>query len=162
MQSTQHVLISLDERHATNILAGTKQVELRRRTIHVEAGSTVWLYVKKPVGAVVGFATVGSTYSAAPSTVWRKYGSVSGLSKSEFMSYFDGAAVASAIALSGARKLTKPVTLDALRAAMPGFHPPQFYCRLGSDSSIKVRLSKEQLTHPEHHRAVGSAVTLPR
>lgn len=142
MQPTQHVLISLDERHATNILAGTKQVELRRRTMHVEPGSTVWLYVKKPVGAVVGFATVGTIYSAAPSAVWRKYGPVSGLSRSEFMSYFEGAVMASAMALSDSKKLKKPVTLDVLRAAMPGFHPPQFYCRLKTDSSIKLRLSE--------------------
>lgn len=143
MQPSQHVLISLDKRHATNILAGTKQVELRRRTMHVEPGSIIWLYVKKPVGAVIGFATVGTTYSAAPSTVWRKYGSVSGLSKSEFMSYFDGVVTASAMALSGPKKLRKPVTLDALRAAMPNFHPPQFYCRLKTDLLIKLQLSME-------------------
>lgn len=140
MQPNQHVLISLDERHANNILAGTKQVELRRRTMHVEPGSTVWFYVKKPVGAVVGFATVGTTYSATPSTVWRKYSSVSGLSKSEFMSYFDGVAVASAMGLSGAKKLKKPITLEALRTAMPGFHPPQFYCRLEANSPVRRRL----------------------
>lgn len=141
MQPTQHVLISLEERHATNILAATKQVELRRRTMHIASGSIVWLYVKKPVGAVVGFATVGATYTAAPSTVWRKYGTVSGLSKSEFMSYFDGTVVASAMALSDPKKLKTPVSLEALRVAMPGFHPPQFYCRLENDSSIKRRLS---------------------
>lgn len=144
MQPTQDVLISLDERHATNILAGTKQIELRRRTMHVEPGTTVWLYVKKPVGTVVGFAIVGTTYSATPSAVWRKYGRVSGLSKSEFMNYFDGADVASAMALTGSKKLKNPVTLDTLRAAMPGFHPPQFYCRLKADLSIKLRLSMEQ------------------
>jgi predicted transcriptional regulator len=138
MQSTQHVLISLEERHAANILAGTKQVELRRRRMHVEPGSTVWFYVKKPVGAVVGFATVGTTYCAAPRTVWRKYGSVSGLSRSEFMSYFDGSAVASAMALSSPKKLKAVITLDALRVAVPSFHPPQFYCRLNADSSIKL------------------------
>lgn len=144
MQLTQHVLISLDERHAANILAGTKLVELRRRTMHVEPGSIIWFYVKKPIGAVIGFATVGTTYSGAPSTMWRKYGSVSGLSKSDFMSYFDGAGVASAMALSCPKKLKKPVTLDALRAAMPGFHPPQFYCRLKTDLFIKLHLSMEQ------------------
>lgn len=144
MQSIQHVLISLDERHATNILAGTKQVELRRRTMHVEPGSIIWLYVKKPVGAVVGFAVVGATYSAAPSTVWRKFGPVSGLSKSEFMNYFDGAFVASAMALSGSKKLKTPVTLDTLRAVVPGFHPPQFYCRLNADSLIKLHLAINQ------------------
>lgn len=130
MQPTQHVLISLDKRHAANILAGTKQVELRRRTMRIEPGSIVWLYVKKPVGAVIGFATVGTTYSAAPSSVWRKYRSVSGLRKSEFISYFEGSATASAMVVSNPKKLKTPITLDNLRAAMPGFHPPQFYCRL--------------------------------
>lgn len=134
MQSPKHVLISLEERHAVNILAGAKQVELRRRTMHVEPGTTVWFYVKKPVGAVVGSATVGTSYSAAPSTVWRKYGAVSGLSRSEFMSYFDGSVVASAMALSAPRKLKTPITLDAMRAVAPGFHPPQFYCRLDADA----------------------------
>jgi predicted transcriptional regulator len=141
MRPTQHVLISLEERYAKNILAGTKQVELRRRTMHVEPGSTVWLYVKKPVGAVVGFAIVGTTYSGAPNTVWRKYGAVSGLSKAEFMNYFEGAVVASAMALSGSKKLKTPVTLDALRIVIPGFHPPQFYCRLDNDTSLKLQHS---------------------
>lgn len=141
MHSIQHVLISLDERHATNILAGTKTVELRRRTMRVEPGSIVWFYVKKPVGAVVGSATVGKIHSAAPSTVWRKYGPVSGLSKAEFMSYFDGVVVASAMGLSAAKQLTTPITLECLRVAQPGFHPPQFYCRLETDSAIWQQLS---------------------
>jgi predicted transcriptional regulator len=41
------------------------------------------------------------------------------------MSYFDGVAVASAMSLSGAKKLKNPITLEALRIVMPGFHPPQ-------------------------------------
>lgn len=144
MQSTQHVLISLDMRHATNILAGTKEVELRRRAMHVEPGSTVWFYVKKPVGAVIGFATVGHSYSASPITVWRKYGTVSGLSKIEFMKYFHGTTSASAMVLSRPTKLKKPVTLDALRSEMPGFHPPQFYCRLKDELLKKLCLLIEQ------------------
>ncbi len=142
MQPNEHVLISLDECHAINILAGTKQVELRRRTMHVAPGSTVWLYVKKPVGAIVGFATVGATHVGAPSTVWRKYGAISGLSKSQFLTYFDGSVFASVMALAGAKKLKNPVALDAIREAMPGFHPPQFYCRLHKDSPIKRHLEK--------------------
>lgn len=144
MQPVEHVLISLDQRHAANILAGIKHVELRRRTMHVEPGSIVWLYVKMPVGAVIGFATVGATYAAAPSTVWRNFGPVSGLRKFEFMSYFKGATMASAMVLHEPQKLEEPVTLDALREALPGFHPPQFYCRLKPASSIRRRLSMEK------------------
>lgn len=141
MQSTQHVLISLDERHASNILAGTKQVELRRRAMHVAPGSIVWLYVKKPVGAVVGYAAVGTIYVAAPSTIWRKFGPVSGLRKAEFDGYFEGASAAAAMSLSSPRKIKKPITLDALRVIQPSFHPPQFFCRLTEGSPVMRRLT---------------------
>lgn len=142
MEFAQQLLISLEERHANNILAGTKQVELRRRSMHVEPGSLVWFYVKKPVGAVVGYAIVGATYSAKPDTVWRKFGSISGLTKSEFVSYFDGADAASALELSDPKRLKKPVTLEELRAAAPGFQPPQFYYRIDIESPLKSTLKK--------------------
>lgn len=140
MNDKSHVLISLEERHANNILAGTKQVELRRRTMNVEPGSTVWFYVKKPVGAVVGYAVVGTTFSAAPSTIWRKFGAVAGLSKAEFMGYFNGLSTASAMGLDKPRKLTKPISLEELRTAAPSFQPPQFFCRLSMSSPVGALL----------------------
>lgn len=153
MQTTQHVLISLEERHAFNILAGTKQVELRRRIMHVTPGTIVWFYVKLPVGAIVGYATVGTTYSAAPNTIWRKYGSVSGLNKSEFVSYFDGSKSASAISLTCPMALKTPIALEELRAAAPGFQPPQFYCRLEIKSPLRLKLA---------NRPVRSFASIPR
>jgi len=143
MKSKQHVLISLEERHANNILGGAKKVELRRRTMHVEPGSIVWLYVKKPIGAVIGYAVVEASYSAAPSTVWHKYGAVSGLSRAEYLSYFEGAAAACAMGISRPRRLKKPIPLEELRSASPGFQPPQFYCRLDVGSSMRACLSQK-------------------
>lgn len=140
MKALQHVLISLEERHANNILAGSKQVELRRRTMHVEPGSIVWFYVKKPRGAVVGYAYVEETYAATPSALWRRFGPVSGLSKGEFMTYFDGLDAASAIVLSDPTQLKQQVELDELRINAPGFQPPQFYCKLEKRSAIETLL----------------------
>lgn len=140
MKALQHVLISLEERHANNILAGSKQVELRRRTMHVDPGSIVWFYVKKPRGAIVGYASLEKTFAASPTAVWRKFGSVSGLTKDEFMDYFDGLGEASAMVLSGPTQLERQVELDELRTNTPGFHPPQFYCRLEKSSSIEALL----------------------
>jgi hypothetical protein len=51
------ILVSLEPRHAENILEGRKRVELRRRTMSVTIGSTVWMYAKLPVGSI-----------------WRRYG----------------------------------------------------------------------------------------
>jgi predicted transcriptional regulator len=49
-----HILISLEPRHAESILEGRKRVELRRRTMNVTIGSTVWMYAKLPVGSIIG------------------------------------------------------------------------------------------------------------
>lgn len=142
MKNQEHLLISLEERHADNILAGTKNVELRRRTMHVNEGDFVWLYVKKPIGAVVGYAVVGECTTGAPASVWRRFGSVSGLMKSEFMSYFNGAAAAFALGVDAPKALMRPVALADLRGASPGFHPPQFYCRLDSGSVLRDLLTR--------------------
>lgn len=149
MNIKQHVLISLEERHAINILSGAKQVELRRRTMHVEPGSIIWLYVKKPIGAVIGYAVVGATYSAAPIKVWRKFEPVTGLSRDEFLSYFEGATSACAMGISAPKRLMRPIPLDELRAASPGFHPPQFYCRIEIGSSMGACLSQTAMAASE-------------
>src|SRR5256885_15767110 len=84
MNAPHNFLISLEERHANRILQGTKTVELRRRPMHVALGSTVWFYVKMPVGSIVGCATVTGLHTLAPSTLWRRFGTVSGLKRQEF------------------------------------------------------------------------------
>lgn len=137
----QHVLISLEERHANNILAGTKTVELRRRSMHVEPGTLVWFYVKKPVACIVGFAIAGERYAATPETVWRRFGKVSGLERKEFMDYFVGCKEASAMPLGDPTRLRHGVGLDELRATVPGFHPPQFYVRMTDESPLRGLLT---------------------
>ncbi len=138
---TQHVLISLEERHANNILSGEKTVELRRRSMHVDPGTHVWFYVKKPLACIVGFAIAGKRFAGAPMTVWRRFGQVSGLERKEFMDYFLGCREASAMTLDKPTRLRRSVGLDELRANVPGFHPPQFYVRMGDDSPLRDLLT---------------------
>ncbi|WP_423598697.1 hypothetical protein [Roseateles sp. MS654] len=147
---TQHVLISLEERHANNILAGIKTVELRRRSMHVAPGTLVWIYVKKPVGGVVGFAIAGERYAATPDTVWRKFGPVSGLARKEFMEYFVGCKEASAMPLGAPMRLPRSVGLEELRENVPGFHPPQFYARVDEESPLRNLLTARL---PRRHAA---------
>ncbi|BFG72110.1 hypothetical protein PTKU46_01430 [Paraburkholderia terrae] len=141
MKDQGHLLISLESRHATNILAGTKHIELRRRRMHVNEGDLVWLYVKKPVAAVVGCAVVGQCTTDKPAALWKQFGSVSGLLRSEFMSYLEGAAEAFAMGIRDAKPIKRPVSLADLRNALPGFHPPQFYCKLDSAPTLRKLLT---------------------
>jgi predicted transcriptional regulator len=130
MNDSKHLLISLEERHAVNIFAGTKRVELRRREMHVEPGSTVWLYVKMPVGCVTGYAIVDKTHTMSPVQLWQRFGTCSGLEKAEFFNYFVGVRKAFALALRDATVLPAPVPLSVLRKASIGFQPPQFFSRI--------------------------------
>jgi predicted transcriptional regulator len=130
MIGSEHILISLESRHAENILSGRKRVELRRRSMRVSPGATVWMYVKLPVGSIIGRATVKSVDSTTPLQLWRRYGAVSGLSRQEFFEYFEGADSGVALVLDEEVRLKNPFSLKALREFDEDFQPPQFFARL--------------------------------
>lgn len=136
MVNNEHILISLESRHAENIFSGHKRVELRRRKMNVSLGSTLWIYVKLPVGSIVGHARIGKVHSSSPSTLWRHYGSVSGLSKHEFFVYFGDTEQGVALVLEQPTRLQSWLTLDALRQVNESFQPPQFFARLTSEHPL--------------------------
>lgn len=142
MNEATHALISLEERFAEGILSGEKLVELRRRPMRLPVGATIWMYVKVPVGMVVGSAQVQSLQSLAPATLWKKYGDVSGLGRAEFFDYFAGVARGFALVLRNPSRLPRPVPLEQLRLLNDGFHPPQFFQHLAGDGVLLSALSE--------------------
>lgn len=133
MTKPKHILISLAPRHAQNIFDGIKHVELRRRALNVVPGTYVWIYVTLPVGMLMGRAKVAAVHTASPSSLWRKYGAVSGLEKGEFLGYLDGLEHGVVLALEDVKTLREPLSLDTLRAIAIGFNPPQFYVRIDKE-----------------------------
>lgn len=136
MNTPAHALISLEERFAEGILNGEKLVELRRRPMRLSVGTTIWMYVKMPVGKVIGSAEVGSMHSLAPTTLWRRYGGVSGLSRTEFFQYFEGTKHGFVLVLNKPRQLNSPVPLERLRLLKRAFQPPQFFQHLDSKGPL--------------------------
>jgi predicted transcriptional regulator len=130
MSDNEHILISLEPRHAESILDGKKIVELRRRAMNVKAGATVWIYAKLPVGSIVGSAIVRAIHVQAPSTLWRKFGPVCGITRAEFFDYFEEIELGTALELSDCRRLASSFTLESLRQFNARFQPPQFFARL--------------------------------
>jgi predicted transcriptional regulator len=136
MITPYHALISLEERFAEGILNGTKRVELRRRPMRLSEGTTIWMYVKVPIGKVIGSFVVGSMHSLAPTTLWRRYGPVSGLRKAEFLQYFDGNKQGFVLVLERPKRLSYPVTLARLRQLNGAFQPPQFFQHLDGQGPL--------------------------
>jgi predicted transcriptional regulator len=136
MSDDKHILISLASKHAEKIFGGEKLVELRRRTMRVPPGATVWIYVKLPVGSIVGRAKVEAVHSSSPGNLWRRFGSASGLSRREFFEYFAGVTRGFALVLEGAQRLRHSLTLHNLRRIARHFQPPQFFHRLSSEHPL--------------------------
>ena len=143
MIDTGHVLISLEERHAENIFSGLKQVELRRRSMNIPAGTTMWMYVKLPLGRVVGSVRVRDFCSFAPSTLWRQFAEISGLTRNEFFTYFDGVSRGFALELEAPQRMPVGVSLKELRSVAAGFQPPQFFLRLPPDGAVLRAISSQ-------------------
>lgn len=136
MNEPDHILISLEQRHAENILSGMKLVELRRRAMKLKAGTIVWIYVKVPVGRVVGYVQVSDVHWLAPSTLWRRFANVCGLTRGEFFAYFDGASKGFALGLQQPKRLMVGMSLADLRRIDAEFQPPQFFMRLAPGSRL--------------------------
>lgn len=154
MSNDKHLLISLEERHAANIFAGTKRVELRRREMRIDAGDTVWIYVKVPIGCVAGYATVDTTHMMSPAQLWRRFGSCSGLERTEFFDYFDGVKRGFAFSLRDAQVLPNPVSLAGLREVSSGFQPPQFFSRIEAGGPLLSAMSAGK--QPRSNEGIGS------
>jgi predicted transcriptional regulator len=144
MHKTSNILISLDERHVQSMLKGTKTIELRRRPIRISKGSKVWMYSKLPVGEICACGIVDEVVEAAPKDIWREYGQVSGIKRTEFNEYFSDRDIGCAIIFSSIEKLRKNISLDLMRATFQSFHPPQFFKHLNQDSEELSLLLEQQ------------------
>jgi len=130
MSEAADILISVEHRHTTNMLAGKKTVELRKRAVRVPPGSRVWVYSKIPKGVVEAVGIIEQVVCASPNQIWRQYGSETGISKAEFDEYFAGADLAYAIVFEKIEGLKPILSLERIRKKLSSFQPPQFFKRL--------------------------------
>ena len=125
MISNNEAIISIHPRHAHAILDGTKTIELRRRIPSLSNGTRLWIYATRPLGAVIGTATVEKIVRGEPKEIWVEFGHQTGIERDEYESYFDGAQEAIALILTDAQRSSRHVAIEDLRNLRQGFHPPQ-------------------------------------
>lgn len=127
MESGTALLISVRPRFVEQIFAGTKTVELRRIRPRVKAGDLVIVYASGSQKAIVGAFLIADVLVASPSSIWKRFASNTGLTKSEFETYFSGLETGFAIDIARTWQLASPVNLETLRRQRGGFHAPQGY-----------------------------------
>ena len=154
-------LFSIKPQYAEAILGGSKKVEFRRTALAKDVSHVV-VYATSPVQRVVGAFEVEGVEVAVPSTLWQTYGSVGGIRREDYESYFSGAERAYAIKVRRPRAWSQSLCLQDLS---PGLRPPQSYQYLRDAALARIEplLVDGNRTGPLHwllDGAVGRAVTL--
>jgi len=127
MKSNTALLLSIRPRFVEQIFAGTKTVELRRVRPRVKSGDLVIVYASGSRKALVGAFQVADVIAASPASLWRNFGTETGMGKKEFDEYFNGVNTGFAIEVAHTWQLPAPVQLATLRRQRGGFHAPQSY-----------------------------------
>jgi predicted transcriptional regulator len=125
--SKHAILFSVRPRFAEMIFVGTKTVELRRVRPKISTGDLAFVYVSSPAKELQGAFEIGKIISASPSALWKKVGGKTGISRREFLAYFQGKKKAHALMIKKAWRLAAPICLSTLRQRKGGFRPPQSF-----------------------------------
>ncbi|PZO61998.1 MAG: hypothetical protein DI635_13380 [Pseudoxanthomonas suwonensis] len=118
------ILLSIKPEFAEKILDGTKKFEFRRRVhAHPDVRSVI-IYATMPVGQVVGEFSIERIHSAAPTVIWDKTRSHSGITRTFYRRYFSGRRIAHAIEVRDAQRYPEPQPLSKY---LPSGIAPQSY-----------------------------------
>lgn len=91
-------LISIKPKFANQILFGVKKFEYRKRPISDDTTHII-LYMTAPIMRIVGMCTIKRIHSGAPTPLWERTKSQSGITRSFYRTYFKGVDTAYAIEL---------------------------------------------------------------
>jgi predicted transcriptional regulator len=113
------------------ILSGSKTVEFRKRRLAPDV-QRVMIYSTAPVQAVVGEFEVEEQITTSPASLWRRFGSVSGVDRKVFFKYFEGSREGVGIVIKSVMVYDEPAALDTL---ISGARPPQSFQYLDSPAA---------------------------
>jgi predicted transcriptional regulator/DNA-binding XRE family transcriptional regulator len=121
------VVLSVRPLYSDKIFEGRKTVELRRRfPVAAPRGTIAYIYSTSPVRAMVGSAEIANVIKLPVSEIWKKFGKMAQITKSDFDDYFTGLKEGFALKISNARPFSRPLKLTELRDRF-GFEPPQSF-----------------------------------
>lgn len=151
MNAENDAIISIHPRHANAILDGAKTIELRRRIPPLSVGTRLWIYATRPVGAVIGMATVERIVRDDPAQIWLQFGEQSGINRGDFDAYFDGSNIAIGLLLVDVKRSAEQVAIEQLRCLRVGFHPPQVMMSISNHEAATLhKMAYSDGSHAVH------------
>lgn len=138
------IFYPIKPKFAQKIISGEKKYEYRRVKPAKEIKYIV-IYSSSPEQLILGIASVSHVLTDTPRKIWKETSLTSGISKSEYQSYFSGADVACAIGIDVVYKLEIPLNPKQI---FDDFTVPQSFKYLdeSSFSHLKSRVNCEFVT----------------
>jgi predicted transcriptional regulator/DNA-binding XRE family transcriptional regulator len=135
------VVLSVRPHYSDKIFRGIKTVELRRRfPVAAPCGITAYIYSTSPIRAMVGSAEIKDIVRLPVAVIWKKYGKMAQIDRSDFDEYFFGLKEGFALKIANARSFARPIDLSELRRRF-GFEPPQSF--LYATHTLRTALKHE-------------------
>lgn len=136
------LLMSIRPKFARAIIAGEKQVEIRRSFSARWIDQRLCIYSSAPDRCLLGEATVVSVVTGHPEEIWSSYRAQLCCSRTEFDDYSRGRSKLAAIVLGQVLRYERPLPLSEIRALNEGrFSPPQSYRAVGERDNFHSILS---------------------
>lgn len=124
MQAKYIKALSIKRIYAERIVSGVKTIELRKRPLGMELGDLILLYETAPDSIIRGGFIADKTVFLPVSKMWDQYGSVMGVEKEFYDSYFENCEMAYGT-LVYQSFCFRSLTLNEIHKLYPGFVPPQ-------------------------------------
>ena len=129
------ILLSVQPRFATAILAGTKTAEVRRRFPDQPAGTKIYLYSSSPQRAVIGTVALHSVDRPDASDVWDTYGHVIAIDRQPLDTYLGGVPIPAILQVRSPVRWEVPLPLSELRSHIL-IEPPQSFRYIDEERAV--------------------------
>ncbi|NLP35937.1 MAG: ASCH domain-containing protein [Clostridiales bacterium] len=108
------ILLSIKPEYAQRIFNGEKKYEYRKRLFKRKDINSIVVYATKPVGKVIGEFEIAEVLEDNPVAIWEKTKKYSGISKKDYLKYFEGNEKGFAISIKNTTVYQKPLELKEL------------------------------------------------
>jgi predicted transcriptional regulator len=150
------IVMSMKPSFARKVIAGSKSIEIRRRFSRKWVGHEAILYATKPLGSLVGRATINSVTDDQPDRVWSQFGSSIGCSRAEFDAYVGSSDRVSAIEFKNVVQYGEAIPLSQISDLIhQKLTPPQSYFEVTFEK-MSAWMNAIYFAGLLHHRVMNS------
>lgn len=134
-------LYSIKPVYSEQIINGNKKYELRKR-VPARSLDYILIYSSSPMSKIVGYATVKKIHKSQVSKIWTLVSKQAGITKKDYMEYFENSSDAYALELGEVKRFVKPFNISELD---PDCVPPQSFSYVDKNEFKRIMRRKTEL-----------------